>query len=476
MLFNSLPFVFFFITTFSLYWLAHRNRLIQNLLIIIASYIFYSWWEFKFVAILILSTLFNYFLGRKMGSSSQLIKQSLLGLGIFVNLAILSYFKYYGFFLENFEQALRSFNFQVEITSFRIIIPIGISFFTFQAMSYPIDIYREKTKPTKDIVSFAAFICFFPQLLAGPIEKANRFLPQFLAPRTFNHKASVDGLRQILWGAFKKLVIADNCGILVDQIFDQSGQLHGSTLALGLLLFSFQIYGDFSGYSDMAIGMAKIFGFQLSKNFSYPYFSSNIAEFWRKWHISLTSWFKDYLYIPLGGSRVSKFFTLRNVLIVFLVSGFWHGANWTFIVWGGYHALLFISLLLIRRNRSYKGTSIVQNSTSTQIVGLKIIGTFCLISLGWIFFRAQDLAQAQLIISKIFSASLFQPIEVVTPLPFIFVAILIVVEWSNKSYPHVLSNLNERCSAFWRWSIYLVLGFTILLFKGDQKPFIYFDF
>ena len=336
MLFNSIDFALFLPIVFILYWfVANKNIKIQNLLIVIASYIFYGWWDWRFLFLIFCSTMVDYIIGFYLSNqNNRKIRKILLFISIAINLGILGFFKYYNFFLSSFTHVFTFFGVEIKANSLRIVLPVGISFYTFQTMSYTIDVYKRKIQATNDFIAFAAFVSFFPQLVAGPIERATNLLPQFLKKREFIYAQAVNGLRQMLWGLFKKIVIADNCARYVNMTFNNAESLTGSTLVLGVVFFAFQIYCDFSGYSDIAIGTARLFGFTLMKNFSFPYFSRDIAEFWRRWHISLTSWFRDYVYIPMGGSRGSGWIKVRNVLIIFLVSGFWHGANWTFLLWG----------------------------------------------------------------------------------------------------------------------------------------------
>ncbi|MDN3644276.1 MBOAT family O-acyltransferase, partial [Lutimonas halocynthiae] len=336
MLFNSLDFAIFLPIVFVLYWfVTNKNLKLQNLLIVVASYVFYGWWDWRFLSLILFSTLVDYTVGRKLRDENNGSRRLLLlWTSIIVNLGFLGFFKYYNFFLDNFIEAFSFFGYVFKAGSLQIILPVGISFYTFQTLSYTIDVYKKKLEPTKDFIAFAAFVSFFPQLVAGPIERATNLLPQFYKKRTFDSNKAIDGLKQILWGLFKKVVIADNAAQFANEIFNNSGDYSGSTLFLGALFFAFQIYGDFSGYSDIAIGTSRLFGFNLMKNFAFPYFSRDIAEFWRRWHISLSTWFRDYLYIPLGGSRGGLSMKIRNTFIIFIVSGFWHGANWTFIVWG----------------------------------------------------------------------------------------------------------------------------------------------
>jgi D-alanyl-lipoteichoic acid acyltransferase DltB (MBOAT superfamily) len=391
-------------------------------------------------------------------------------------LGILGIFKYYNFFIESFITAFASVGICLQATSLKIILPVGISFYTFQALSYSIDVYRKKIEPTKDVVSFFAFVSFFPQLVAGPIERATNLLPQFYIKRTFDYAKAVDGLRQILWGLLKKIVIADNCAPVVNQIFDNYSDYNGSTLIIGALLFAFQIYGDFSGYSDIAIGTARLFGLNLTRNFAFPYFSRDIAEFWRRWHISLTTWFRDYLYIPLGGSRGSKWQVARNTFIIFLVSGFWHGANWTFVCWGAYHAVLFLPLILLNKNRKYTNI-IAEKRLFPDIKELFQMGiTFGLVILGWILFRAENMTHAWNYISEIFSGSLFiKPHLIVAKVKLILIAIFILIEWLNRKQQHGLQIDNIKSSVV-KWMIYFTIIFIIWAFGGQQETFIYFQF
>jgi D-alanyl-lipoteichoic acid acyltransferase DltB (MBOAT superfamily) len=394
-------------------------------------------------------------------------------------LGILGLFKYYNFFVENFVSAFASVGIHLQATTLYIILPVGISFYTFQALSYSIDVYQKKIEPTKDIVSFFAFVSFFPQLVAGPIERATNLLPQFCRQRTFDYEKAVDGLRQILWGLFKKIVIADNCAIYVNHVFETYQEQSGSVLLLGAIFFAFQIYGDFSGYSDIAIGSARLFGFNLMRNFNFPYFSRDIAEFWRRWHISLTTWFRDYVYIPLGGSRVSKEKVIRNTFIIFLVSGFWHGANWTFITWGFYHAVLFLPLILWNKNRKYIN-SVTENKRFPAIKELVQMGiTFALIVFGWIFFRAENITQAWMYFSKIFSFSLFAVPQIMIKrmlMTLFLVTVFLLIEWSGRKNQYAIENLSFIKKRYLRWGFYYALTSVIICFSGEEQEFIYFQF
>lgn len=396
MLFNSIDFAIFLPIVFILYWfVTYKNLRLQNVLIVVASYIFYGWWDWKFLSLIIFSTVVDYSVGLGLKRQEDKTKRKiLLWTSILVNLGFLGFFKYYNFFLDNFISAFSFFGQELQTNSLNIILPVGISFYTFQTLSYTIDVYKKKMEPTNDFIAFTAFVSFFPQLVAGPIERATNLLPQFRQKRTFEYDKAADGMRQILWGLFKKVVIADNCAEFANQIFNNSADMNGSTLVLGALFFAFQIYGDFSGYSDIAIGTSRLFGFNLMKNFAFPYFSRDIAEFWRRWHISLATWFRDYLYIPLGGSRGNTWIKVRNTFIIFVVSGFWHGANWTFIVWGTLNAIYFLPLLLTNNNRN--NLEIVAQGkflpSGKELFSMFV--TFGLIVFAWIFFRAENIGHA----------------------------------------------------------------------------------
>jgi D-alanyl-lipoteichoic acid acyltransferase DltB (MBOAT superfamily) len=388
-------------------------------------------------------------------------------------LLILGFFKYYNFFAQSFADAFTLFGKSMEVHTLKIILPVGISFYTFQALSYTIDVYRRKLEPTRDLIAFFAFVSFFPQLVAGPIERATNFLTQFYARRTFDYAKAVDGMRQILWGLFKKMVIADNCAEAVNIAFEGSDIYSASTLLAVAILFAFQIYGDFSGYSDIAIGTARLFGFNLQRNFAFPYFSRDIAEFWRRWHISLTTWFRDYLYIPLGGSRGSQWQKVRNTFIIFLVSGFWHGANWTFVFWGAYHALLFMPLLLFGKNR--KHTDIVaKNSLFPSFKELfSMLITFILVVAGWIIFRADNISQAFDYMSGIWSSSLFS-IPTFGKTALLYVVIFIIAEWFGRKNQYAIEKIPVKKP--FRWIIYIIIATSVILIGGASEQFIYFQF
>lgn len=480
MLFNSIDFAFFLPVVFFLYWfVTNKNLKLQNWLILIASYIFYGWWDWRFLSLLFISTLVDYLVGIQLQSQENPLKRKLLlTISIVSNLGMLAFFKYYNFFLDNFVEAYTFFGGRINPRSLNVILPVGISFYTFQTLSYAIDIYRRKLKPTKDFVAFASFVTFFPQLVAGPIERATNLLPQFFKKRELHYHDAVDGLRQTLWGLFKKIVIADNSAYFANEIFNNSQDYGGSTLLLGTFFFAIQIYCDFSGYSDIAIGTARLFGFTLMRNFAFPYFSRDIAEFWRRWHISLSTWFRDYLYIPLGGSKGGKSMKVRNTFIIFLVSGFWHGANWTFIIWGLLNAIYFLPLLLANKNR--ENLDIVAKGKIFPTIRdfSKILATFLLTLLAWIFFRAQSVTDALNIIGNIFSASLFTTPEI--PLRAILVlgliTIFMIIEWFGRENQYAIESVTVKFSRPVRWAVYYSIVLLIFLFAGQGQTFIYFQF
>jgi len=482
MLFNSIEFVIFFPVVFILYWFAfHRTLKTQNFFIVVSSFFFYGWWDWRFLFLLIFSSGIDYFTALKIEKTDQKkIRKFWLMISISVNLGILAFFKYFNFFAESFVDAFTLFGYHLDSFSVNIILPVGVSFYTFQALSYTIDVYRGTLKPTKDPVAYFAFISFFPQLVAGPIERAANLLPQFQKNRIFDYGASVDGLRQMLWGLFKKMVVADNCAPYVNQIFDNYESQTSSTLLLGAFLFAVQIYGDFSGYSDVAIGSARTLGFSLMRNFNFPYFSRDIAEFWRRWHISLSTWFRDYLYYPLGGSKASKVIVFRNVLVVFIVSGLWHGANWTFLFWGFFHALLYVPLLFLNLNRQNTGNVEVSASTGSLKTLFSIALTFFLVTLGWVFFRSETLSQAFGIFTRMFSVGIFSVPTVIPGFTLLVVLIMFTLEWvmRNRSHAFEIQYFPKRLFRFRmiRYSFYAVLMISILWYRGKQQEFIYFDF
>jgi alginate O-acetyltransferase complex protein AlgI len=481
MLFNSLDFAIFLPVVFVLYWFVFKNQLrLQNMLIVIASYVFYGWWDWRFLSLIFFSTLVDFAVGINLTKVENLTKRKmLLWTSILVNLGFLGYFKYSNFFIDNFTSAFSFFGSEINANSLNIILPVGISFYTFQTLSYTIDVYRRKLEPTRDFVSFSAFVSFFPQLVAGPIERASNLLPQFYTHREFKYDQAVDGMRQILWGLFKKIVIADNCAEYANMIFNNSSDYSGSTLIIGAIFFAFQIYGDFSGYSDIAIGTSRLFGFNLMRNFAFPYFSRDIAEFWRRWHISLSTWFRDYLYFPLGGSKGGTMTKVRNTFVIFIVSGFWHGANWTFIVWGALNAIYFLPLLLAKKNRSHLGIVAEGKVLPNFRELLQILSTFFLTLIAWVFFRADNIGHAFQYITEIFSPTLFVIPEVLSIkmiLTFLLIGFFILCEWVQREKQHALQFAGRKSGVFTRWAFYFGLVVAIVWLKGNVQDFIYFQF
>jgi len=482
MLFNSISYAFFLPVVFFLYWFVVKRLQYQNMMLLIASYFFYACWDWRFLFLLMFSTVLDYFTGIMMSkSTSQAHRRFWFWMSVCVNLGFLGIFKYYNFFIGSFTDLLSQFGLTVHPATIKVILPVGISFYTFHGLSYVIDIYKNKIKCERNFVDYAVFVSFFPLLVAGPIERATHLLPQIKQKRIFNYADAVNGLRQILWGLFKKIVIADNCAEYANMIFNNSSDYSGSTLVLGAIFFAVQIYGDFSGYSDIALGSAKLLGITLLRNFAFPYFSRDIAEFWRRWHISLTTWFRDYLYIPLGGSREGMAKAIRNTFIIFLVSGFWHGANWTFIVWGAIHACYFLPLLLSKNNRKNieivaKGKLIPSFREFTQI-----LTTFFLTVFAWIFFRAENLTHAFHYLAAIFDKSLFSipPIfSIKMCIVFLLVTAFFLIEWINREKEFALLQvevLNKKSFVF-RWILYITIITCIICLGGSTQNFIYFQF
>jgi len=478
MLFNSIEYAIFLPIVFLFYWfIVNKNLKLQNFFLLTVSYIFYGWWDWRFLILIVFSSMVDYLVGIGLEKQQDKAKRKLLLLtSIFVNIGFLGFFKYYNFFAENFINAFTIFGTHPDITSLNIILPVGISFYTFQTLSYSIDVYRGKFKPTKDIIAFFAFVAFFPQLVAGPIERATNLLPQFYKKRYFEYDKAVDGMRQILWGLFKKIVIADNCARYANIIFSNYSDYSGSTLVIGLLLFTFQIYGDFSGYSDIAIGTARLFSFNLMRNFAYPYFSRDIAEYWRRWHISLSSWFRDYVYIPLGGSQGSTWMKIRNTFIIFLITGFWHGANWTFIVWGFINACCVLPLMLMRQNRTHLDI-VAEGKILPSIKELFQVGiTFFIVCIIKIFFRSESISGAFHYIRIMFSASLMTIPSMLPKRLILSIILFVVIEWIQREKQHVLQIDNFKLPEAIKWGLYYALIIIIFTFGATQQEFIYFQF
>ena len=496
MLFNSFTFLLFLPIVFLLYWFVFQKNLkLQNAFLLLASYVFYGW-DWRFLGLIILSSAVDYWCGLKIVNGKPSVVSGdrphdtthhlqlttyknwfqgpkfYLTLSLAFNLGLLAFFKYFNFFIDSAADFISILGFQPHISTLNLILPVGISFYTFQTLSYSIDVYKGKLKPTKDPIAFFTFVAFFPQLVAGPIERASNLLPQFFKKREFIYQQGSDGMKLILWGLFKKMVIADNCALVVNPIFDNYQTASGLELIMGAILFAFQIYGDFSGYSDIAIGVAKLFGFDLMTNFRTPYFSRDIAEFWRRWHISLSTWFRDYVYIPLGGSRVPKAKAIRNIFIVFLVSGFWHGANWTFIAWGGIHAALFIPIFLIGKNRAHlhEGEHLLPSFKEVFQMG----STFLLVCVAWVFFRSNSINEAIVYLANVWNNPFTTGIRFTDYyLVMAVIPIFLVLEWIGKG-----AIILDFKFPVVRYTGYLTMVMLILFFGAFFNPqdFIYFQF
>ena len=480
MLFNSLEFLVFLPIVFLLYWLVFRGRQWQNLLVVIASYIFYGWWDWRFLLLIVFTSFCSYASGLLIEhhEGRRRWQQLTAASNIVLNIGILGVFKYYNFFIENLDALFGTFGWHLDWVTVNIILPVGISFYTFQALSYTIDVYQKKIPATHDPVEFFAYISFFPQLVAGPIERAKNLLPQFQQQRHFDYAKAVDGMRQILWGFLKKLVIADNCAMIVNDNWEHYAELSGVTLLLLGVLFTFQIYCDFSGYSDIAIGCARLFGINLMRNFNFPYFSRSIPEFWRRWHISLTTWFRDYIYFPLGGSRCDKWKSIRNVYIVWGVSGLWHGANWTFVCWGLYHASLLAIYNILGINTKYKNVVAYGHLFPNVKELLQMVLTFFLAVIGWIIFRAESMTQATDFLMSMVNNQFW---EIPAPRSLFFLGlaiILLLIEWLQRDKQHALQFPDSNLFSFRlvRWGIYLLITMIISVYTGASQQFIYFQF
>lgn len=477
MLFNSLTFLVFLPVVFCIYWFVlHRNLLARNAFILIASYVFYGWWDWRFLGLIAFSTLVDFAIARSIdASASQPRRKFLLVASLVINLGLLGFFKYYNFFVDSWVEAFSSLGITMHTSTLNIILPVGISFYTFQTLSYTIDVYRGNLKASSNFIDFAAYVAFFPQLVAGPIERAINLLPQFASLKKFDEQQAISGINLILWGLFQKVVIADSCATYVNSIFDNYQSMNSLSLILGAFYFAFQIYGDFAGYSNIAIGTARLLGFDLMRNFNYPYFSRDMAEFWRRWHISLSTWFRDYLYIPLGGSRGTKWMQLRNVLIIFMVSGFWHGANWTFVFWGLLHALFFIPMLLSAKNRNHLD-QVAQNRLLPSIKELfQMIFTFGLATIAWVFFRAATIKEAFSYLKSIFTDVNFSVqylnIERYSIEMLLIIFIFVLYEWFHREFEHPFHGRFK-----WIKIASVILMLLTLGVYSDHQDFIYFQF
>ena len=472
MSFNSLEYLLFLPIVFILYWFVFKKLKPQNLLIVVASYIFYGWWDWRFLILIAFTSLCSYLTGLMISKKSEVGKGKFYAaLNIIINLLILGVFKYYNFFVESFSEALGAIGFHTNYSSLRIILPVGISFYTFQALSYTIDVYRKKIEATHDVIAFFAYISFFPQLVAGPIERATNLLPQMQNKRIFNYEMAVDGIEQIVWGLFKKMVVADYCAMVVNDVWADYSSQNTITLITGAIFFAFQIYGDFSGYSDIAIGSAKLFGIRLMRNFKLPYFSLSIPDFWKRWHISLNTWFVDYLYIPLGGSRCAKWKWFRNTMIIFLVSGLWHGANWTFVCWGAYHALLFLPYMIVGKTKT---DSSLDKITFKKAASMLM--TFVLVVIGWIIFRSESITDAVSYITSIFTNTGVHSSVYVALLSYRWIVLLLLIEWFTRNYEQPLQVIHKIKYPVLRYAMYATAALFVLFFASSSQGFIYFQF
>lgn len=473
MSFVSVAFFIFLPVVFAVYWLLGRNLRWQNLWLLLASYVFYGWWDWRFLILILITSVSSFVSGLWLEHAQH--KRAVVASNIVLNLGILGVFKYYDFFVENLQELFLQVGYSLDVPTLRLILPVGISFYTFQSLSYTIDVYRGKLRATNDVVAFFAYIAFFPQLVAGPIERASHLLPQMLGSRTFRYDEATDGLRRMLWGFFKKMVVADNCAVAVNLIWENYAEADALTLIGGMLLFTFQIYGDFSGYSDIAIGTSKLFGINLMENFRLPYFSKNIGEFWRRWHISLMAWFRDYLYIPLGGSREGNIRTVRNVFIVFLLSGLWHGANWTFVAWGGYNACL---LTVQRWFRSNQKSDLSDTLTWHSIP--QIIFTFFLVAIGWVVFRSASIAEAFDYLTRLFTTLSSFSLGGLQhgKVALLYCGLMLVVEWMQRDRlcPLQLTGLAVGRYRVVCWTIYYLVLILVFFGRGEDQTFIYFQF
>jgi D-alanyl-lipoteichoic acid acyltransferase DltB (MBOAT superfamily) len=477
MFFNSLHFAVFLPIIFILYWFVfNKNKSWQNSLLIIASYYFYACWDWRFLFLLVFSTLLDYFSGIQIEKSKS-VKESKLWfwLSVIINLGFLGVFKYYNFFATSFTELINGFGFQVNPFLIKVVLPVGISFYTFHGLSYVIDIYYKRIKAETNFIDYSLFVSYFPLLVAGPIERATHLLPQVKVKREFNFEKAKEGVHQIIWGLVKKVVIADSCALYANEVFNHQEQMNSLSLLLGAIYFAFQIYGDFSGYSDIALGTSKLFGIDLLKNFNFPYFSRDIAEFWRRWHISLSSWFRDYLYIPLGGSKGGKWMQVRNTFIIFLVSGFWHGANWTFIAWGFLNAIYFLPLLLLNKNRNnLEDIHFNWNFSGLKTI-LQILITFSMSTFAWIFFRAKSLSAALEYLNNMFTNLNFDSQYLnnarYAPELLWLIGAFILFEWFNKYKTEPISGKYENIKL-----LFCILAILALGVFSDYKEFIYFQF
>lgn len=477
MFFNSLAFAVFLPIVFFLYWFVfNKTKSTQNALLIVASYYFYSCWDWRFLFLLVFSTFLDYYTGIQIEKGkSDRSRKFWFWLSVLTNLGFLGIFKYYNFFAASFSELLNSVGIQASPILLNVILPVGISFYTFHGLSYVIDIYLKRIKAEYNFVDYSLFVSYFPLLVAGPIERATHLLPQVKVKRVFNFQTAKEGIYQIIWGLVKKVVIADTCATYANAIFDNYTTMNSFSLILGAIYFAFQIYGDFSGYSDIALGVSKLFGLDLLRNFNYPYFSRDIAEFWRRWHISLSSWFRDYLYIPLGGSKGGIWMKIRNTFIIFVVSGFWHGANWTYLAWGFINAIYFLPLLLSNSNRNNIDVIKVSWNFDSVKVIFNILITFSITCIAWVFFRARTITDAvlylkRMIVNRDFSFQYLDNERYSYEL-LLVIGLFVVVEWNNRTKVEPLSGKRSMLKVALAIAAIIALGTF-----SDYKEFIYFQF
>jgi len=477
MFFNSIAFAIFLPIVFFLYWFVfNKTKSTQNALLIIASYYFYSCWDWRFLFLLVFSTFLDYYTGIQIEKGkSEKSRKFWFWLSILINLGFLGIFKYYNFFAASFSDLVTSAGFKASPILLDVILPVGISFYTFHGLSYVIDIYYKRIKAEYNFVDYSLFVSYFPLLVAGPIERATHLLPQVKVKREFDFEKAKEGIYQIVWGLVKKVIIADTCATYANAIFDNYTAMNSFSLILGAIYFAFQIYGDFSGYSDIALGVSKLFGLDLLRNFNYPYFSRDIAEFWRRWHISLSSWFRDYLYIPLGGSKGGIWMKIRNTFIIFVVSGFWHGANWTYVAWGFINAVYFLPLLLYNSNRNNMDAIKLKFDFNSAKVLMSILYTFFLTCIAWIFFRAKTITDAVLYLKRIITNHNFSfqylDNERYSYELLLMIGLFVLVEWNNRNKIEPISG--KRSLLKLALAIVAIMAFGTF---SDYKEFIYFQF
>ncbi|WP_027138115.1 MBOAT family O-acyltransferase [Gaetbulibacter saemankumensis] len=486
MLFNSLDFAFFFPIVFIIYWILSRNLKLRNVFLLLTSYIFYGWWDWRFLGLILFSSILDFIIGKAIYKEDNHNKKKLfLFISLFANLGLLGFFKYFNFFIISFVDAFSFFGKELELNTLSIILPVGISFYTFQTLSYTIDIYKGKLKPTNNVIDFFTFVAFFPQLVAGPIERASHLLPQFSKKLKFDYSLVKSGLLLMCWGLFKKMVVADRVAIIVNEVFNNTQDYTSASYTIATFLFAFQIYCDFSGYSDIAIGLARTMGFDLMKNFRTPYFSKSITEFWRRWHISLSTWFRDYVYIPLGGSRKGQFKLYLNLFLVFLVSGVWHGAAWTYVIWGAIHGVVIVIEKFSDKFRTNVFSKIGFKRPTFGNKVFFVFITFSIVCISWVFFRANSLEDALNVFLEIcninnytwnFENPEIDLFELKKSL--FFIATMLIIEiLHNRINLH--SFLNKQGIIF-RWTVYLTAILVLLIFgiygNYDDSQFIYFQF